>query len=80
MRKLGVSRIVSILFYNPLQRVPEEILAEGTAIHNRLGFSGTTTYRRFYEFEDELYEIIGMPDRITEDGYVEELKTSSRGG
>ena len=68
VRRIGVSKIVSILFYNPLQRVSEDVLSEGTMIHNRLGFSGTTTYRRFYEFEGELYEIIGMPDRITEDG------------
>lgn len=80
MKRVGVGKIVGILYYNPLRRVPEEVLAEGTMIHVRLGFSGTTTYRRFLELEGELYEIIGMPDKITEDdgiGYVEELKVCS---
>lgn len=71
---MTVNRIIMALYYNPFEWPSEDDMKKSIEIHDKLGFNSWKIYRRVYEFEGERYEIFGIPDRISPDGYVEELR------
>jgi len=83
VNKITVGEIERNLFYLEDElagrKPPEEILREGKWIHERLGYNQTEIYKRFFNHKGELWLVIGCPDKITEDGVVEELKTLRNG-
>jgi len=78
--KISVGEIERYLFYledelagrNP----PEFVLREGSWLHQRLGYNQTEIFKRYYQYQNELWLVLGCPDKIDEEnGVVEELKT-----
>jgi len=76
--RLGVSRIITDLFYGGKQPFRRDIVS-GDVLHYRLGFTGDEVYCRFLELENYYVKLCGSPDRIAIDNgrlYVDELKTT----
>jgi len=82
--KLTVTEIVELIHYYPLYKPKPEILEVGKVIHKVLGYDGEKTYERYIkikfknkktgEVREEIWKIIGKPDRI-ENNKIVEFKT-----
>jgi len=79
-KKLTVSQITALFFYRYRDmsgwRVPDRVLQSGNIVHSRLGYNQLYQFRRVYIHNDEVYHIVGMPDKLEGDMVVE-LKTYS---
>ena len=83
MRRIGVSKLVYILFYNSLERYRFiKPLPDGLYFHRRLGFDQNDVKVQFYyKHNGEIWLIMGKPDRVEfQNGTVviSELKTIRR--
>jgi hypothetical protein len=85
--KLSVSKLVTLLvepnqiLHPTVQYIPKESLEQARLLHVKFGYIEAETYRRFYEYENELFEVIGTPDKVNRvEGIVEEFKTYRSNG
>ena len=79
MKHLSVSNLVGFLYYFDRRMPPDYILRDGRILHWKLGFDNERMFTRYIKFEDELYEISGIPDKLDlKRGEVHELKTGKK--
>lgn len=84
MKKVRVTKLVNILLDpnslidDPFRWIPKAELAAGSLLHFRFGYGGSDLYMRLFEYEGELYQVRGAPDKVLDDGTVEEFKTYKR--
>jgi len=71
MKRVGVSKLVSVLYGDMANYVPEYYLKQGTYWHRKLGYFDNIHLSRYYEYEGEGWLLIGNPDLIEEDTVVE---------
>jgi len=70
-KRIGVSKLVSVLYGDMTNYVPEYYLKQGAYWHRKLGYFDNIHLSRYYEYEGEKWLLIGIPDLIEEDTVVE---------
>jgi len=79
MKHLSVTTLVGFLYYFDSKMPPSHVLRQAKNIHWKLGFDNTRTFTRYIKYEEELYEISGIPDKLDlKHGEVHELKTGRK--
>ncbi len=75
LKKVGVNKIVDMLFRSPYSQVPDYYKEKSGFIHAKLGYTNSISFGKFFEGKDYNFLIIGVPDFIGED-YIGELKVA----
>ncbi len=71
LKKVGVNKIMDMLFRSPYSRTPDYYAEKSGFLHQKFGYTNSISFSKYFEGEEYNFLIIGVPDKIENSKIVE---------